>query len=139
MHTLPRAYAETRHCCAQVKTVAWDEGTIIATCQGCDNRHVLADNKGRLDLSNWTGFSLANRTTSLRQRDLDGPMDAAKLANLGLAIDPVSGKIALARRPGDTFEVRAQRVSTELRAAQSTTRVRARSKHATLGRLNSWV
>lgn len=101
---------ETRNM-VEVKTVAWDEGTVIATCQGCENRHVLADNKGRMDLSNWTGFSLANRTTSLRQGDLGGPMDAAKLAALGLAIDSASGKIVLARRPGDVFEVVKDRVS----------------------------
>lgn len=100
---------ETRNM-VEVKTVAWDEGTIIATCQGCFNRHVLADSRGRLDLSNWTGFSLANRTTSLRRQDY-GQLDAEQLAALGLAIDSASGNVTLARRPGDVFEVFKERVS----------------------------
>ena len=85
--------------------MAWDEGTVIATCQGCENKHILADNRGRLDLSNWTGFSLANRTTSLRQSDYNGTMDAATLASLGLTINPETGTFMLAQRPGDIFEV----------------------------------
>mmetsp|Transcript_7747 Transcript_7747/g.17193 ORF Transcript_7747/g.17193 Transcript_7747/m.17193 type:complete len:348 (+) Transcript_7747:56-1099(+) len=39
-----------------VSRIAWTQGVIVATCQGCKAKHLLADSGGLLDLTNETAF-----------------------------------------------------------------------------------
>lgn len=39
-----------------INRVAWSSGVVVATCRGCNVRHLLADSGGLLDLTNETGF-----------------------------------------------------------------------------------
>jgi len=42
-----------------VSRIAWTSGVVVATCQACRSRHLMADNEGVLGSSNCTGFANA--------------------------------------------------------------------------------
>ena len=93
----------------EIQRKAWDAGTVIATCQGCNRKHVLADAAGLLDLSNWTKFS--NVESSVEGARSVAGMGIAELAALGVGVDPATGSWTLLPRGNETVTVRKARVS----------------------------
>ena len=106
----------------EVKRVSWNEGIVIATCQGCNAKHLIADNTGLLDLGGFTNFTnaveeLINRGEEVNRVHIDGPMQGddgaaqSRLSDFDMAIDPDDGSVQLMPRPGDENIVRKDRVS----------------------------
>jgi hypothetical protein len=92
-----------------IHKVAWASGVVITTCQGCYNRHLLSDMKGRLDIGNTTQFSnVANAigATTVNPRSLD----AKTLESLGLDIND-DGTVQLVPRVDEEFLSRKEKVS----------------------------
>lgn len=79
-----------------VSRIAWRSGVVVATCQGCKARHLLADNTGLLDLSNDTGFTnivqlIEAKGDSVMRVD---PSDRKTMADLKLGVGP-DGRLQL--------------------------------------------
>eukprot|EP00614_Pseudopedinella_elastica_P026829 CAMPEP_0172620796 /NCGR_PEP_ID=MMETSP1068-20121228/106331_1 /TAXON_ID=35684 /ORGANISM="Pseudopedinella elastica, Strain CCMP716" /LENGTH=320 /DNA_ID=CAMNT_0013428211 /DNA_START=84 /DNA_END=1046 /DNA_ORIENTATION=- len=95
----------------EIKKLAWEAGTVIAQCQGCNNKHLLSDAGGHMDLSNWTGFSnVANQQGGAVPLNT-GAMTESQLAAMGLEVNATTGNVALRAQPGEEVSVTKERVS----------------------------
>ena len=102
---------ETRNM-IEIKRVSWNEGVVIATCQGCNAKHVLADANGLLDLTNELNFTNAvdearkkgEYVNQLNDNDLE------RLGEFFLEKDE-DGVTQLVPRSGDEVVVRKDKVS----------------------------
>jgi len=87
----------------RVKRVAWEKGVVIGKCFGCGATHLLADNSGKMDVTNMTQFKNAFDDAKLRgipAQRLDAS-DPAALAAAGIELLP-DGNVSLTVRDGDT-------------------------------------
>jgi len=80
----------------EVTRIAWNNGVVVATCRGCNVRHLLADSEGVLDLTNETNFRnvvdyMESKGESVMALDRN---DAETLDSLGMKVDD-NGKLKL--------------------------------------------
>lgn len=102
----------------EVKRVSWNEGVVIATCQGCNVKHLIADNTGLLDTGGFTNFTnavdeLKNRGEAVNRVHLEEAAEGGsgtRLSDFDLTVDD-NGNVQLMPRPGDKNVVRKEKVS----------------------------
>lgn len=99
---------ETRNL-VEVQRVAWEDGVVISTCQGCENKHILSDAKGLMDRGNWTNFSNVVNSIGATKLNLPG-MDPSELEALGLKVGE-NGTMELLARAGEEVLPRKERIS----------------------------
>jgi len=92
-----------------IQRLAWDQGVVISTCQGCQNRHILSDAKGITDIGNWTKFSNVVNAKNATTLNIPG-MDAAALEALGLSVGE-DGTVQLVPRAGEELLKKTHRIS----------------------------
>eukprot|EP00612_Vaucheria_litorea_P001050 CAMPEP_0171452422 /NCGR_PEP_ID=MMETSP0945-20130129/538_1 /TAXON_ID=109269 /ORGANISM="Vaucheria litorea, Strain CCMP2940" /LENGTH=105 /DNA_ID=CAMNT_0011977089 /DNA_START=247 /DNA_END=564 /DNA_ORIENTATION=+ len=63
----------------KINKVAYEEGVVICTCSKCGIRHIIADNKGLLDDSD---FGKGNIEQYLSKKGRDDEMIKASLADM---------------------------------------------------------
>jgi len=111
---------ETRNM-VRIKKKAWNSGTVIVTCQGCNVKHLLADNMSLVNSNDSPGDNkFTNVLEQLRDKQAvtfvpkyDSMNDDARRAALSefdLTTDE-NGKIKLMPRPGDENVVQKDRIS----------------------------
>jgi len=96
---------------------AWMNGVVIATCQGCNSKHLLADNRNRLGSTDSKQFTnvlnnLNENATFIDSMDYNDDMAAKReaLSEFDLTTDE-TGTIQLMPRPGDEIIVTKERAS----------------------------
>mmetsp|Transcript_93447 Transcript_93447/g.166286 ORF Transcript_93447/g.166286 Transcript_93447/m.166286 type:complete len:219 (+) Transcript_93447:30-686(+) len=55
-----------------ISRLAYQQGIVIATCPGCNSRHLLADKTGLLDIGIWDVESLADQGENVTRLTTDG-------------------------------------------------------------------
>jgi len=105
---------ETRNM-VKIKRKVWEEGVVIATCQGCGVKHLLADNQGLINIGDaYNAVDNAKKDSVVNKLKLDASMDDNMkndlLSEFDLTTDE-KGNIQLLPRPGDENIVKKDRVS----------------------------
>eukprot|EP00546_Thalassionema_frauenfeldii_P016522 CAMPEP_0178901012 /NCGR_PEP_ID=MMETSP0786-20121207/3781_1 /TAXON_ID=186022 /ORGANISM="Thalassionema frauenfeldii, Strain CCMP 1798" /LENGTH=294 /DNA_ID=CAMNT_0020572057 /DNA_START=178 /DNA_END=1062 /DNA_ORIENTATION=+ len=97
----------------EIKRKTWEEGVVISTCQGCNVKHLLADNKGLMNIGK--NYNVVDdKKDAVTSVNLDSSMDDATKDNLLNDFDLTrdeKGNIQLVPREGDSNIVKKDRVS----------------------------